>query len=52
MAPDIQTGDVAKGIVTLAGFQSTTAAIVTLDIEPPVANFPSSVTIPAGSQFR
>jgi hypothetical protein len=47
---DIQTGEEGKGTVTLAGFSSPEAAIVNLTIEPPVADFPSSVTIPARSQ--
>jgi hypothetical protein len=46
----IQTGERGEGLVSLAGFRSSSAATVALEIEPPVANFPSSVTIPAGSQ--
>ena len=46
----ILTGQVAKGTITLAGFQSSRDATVKLEIDPPAANFPSSVTIPAGSR--
>lgn len=46
----IGTGELAKGTVTLAGFQSSSDATVNLEIEPPAANFPRTVTIPAGSR--
>ena len=45
---EIRTGDHAGGTVTLAGFRSSSAATVTLEIDPPAANFPTRVTIPAG----
>jgi hypothetical protein len=45
----IQTGDHAGGTVTLVGFRSDSAATVTLEIEPPDANFPTRVTIAAGA---
>lgn len=49
---EILTGQVAKGIITLAGFQSPRDATVTLEIdpEPQAADFPRTVTIPAGSR--
>lgn len=46
--PDVKTGDVAKGTVTLVGFQSSSNATITLECDPPAAGFPSSVTILAG----
>lgn len=48
---DIQTGEVVRGTVTLVGFESSSPATVALTIDPPVAGFPSSVTIPARGQI-
>lgn len=48
--PEILTGEVARGTVTLRGFQPTSDANVSLEIQPPAATFPSSVTISAGSR--
>jgi hypothetical protein len=48
--PEIKTGQLAKGTVTLAGFQPSSDATVRIEIDPPAANFPSSVTIPAKSR--
>jgi hypothetical protein len=44
------TGALVKGVVTLPGYVSSNPATVALEIEPPVAGFPGSVTIPAGAQ--
>jgi hypothetical protein len=49
-SPDILTGDVGEGIVTVMNFQPQTDGIVRLDIEPEVPNFPKTVTISARSQ--
>jgi hypothetical protein len=46
----IETGQRAEGTVVLAGFQSPSVATIGIEIEPPVANFPTSVTIPANSR--
>jgi hypothetical protein len=50
---EIKTGQLAKGLLTLAGFRSSSPATVALEIEPEprAANFPNIVMIPAGSQF-
>jgi hypothetical protein len=47
---NFQTGELLKGTVELPEYQSSNAATVALEIEPPVAGFPASTTIPAGSQ--
>jgi hypothetical protein len=48
--PNFQTGETLKGTIELPEYQSSSPATVALAIEPPVAGFPASVTIPAGSQ--
>jgi hypothetical protein len=47
---NFQTGVTLKGTVELPEYQSSSAATVALEIEPPVTGFPASITIPAGSQ--
>jgi hypothetical protein len=48
--PNFQTGELLKGTVTLPQYESSSAATVALEIEPAVAGFPVSTTIPAGSE--
>lgn len=47
---EILTGQIAEGTVNLAGFRSGSDATVKLEIDPPAANFPTSVIIPADSR--
>lgn len=44
--PEIRTGEVGRGTVTLPGFVSSSATVVSLEIQPDVANFPKSLSIP------
>ena len=46
---EIRTGQLAKGRITLAGFQMPKEVTVGLTIEPSVDYFPTSVKIPAGA---
>jgi hypothetical protein len=50
---EIKTGQLAKGLLTLAGFRSSSPATVALEIEPEprASNFPNIIRIPAGFQF-
>jgi hypothetical protein len=45
---NLTTGQRLRGTVRLPGFRSAKNAHVTIEIEPPVSGFPTTVTIPAG----